>query len=538
MRTSHGCDTIKNFCASCILILLGCSSIANAQVVSSLQIGSRVNTNTRVFELARVVDSLQTALEITDLEIAPVERSNNRAMARLDETALRASFTEMFEELGIEQSVPTRITPKYILSTISTILLAAAEMPPKAQSEIVTALEQTLATLNGAIVKDGRKQLLAWGFKFGTDSALTDSILVPFDSIPFGSATYGDFLDTSAVDTGAFYLTQRNLSPSSTYFYSAWGENVEGIGHGDTLSFVTLLGVTTEKANGVSDSTGTIGASVMFGDVQPSTVGLKWSENADLSSATDSVIALGADSTIAFSLVGLTKDSTYYYSAYGTNSSGTAYGDTLSFVAKSDPCIGMEAFTYQANAYDLIAIGSQCWFAENLRNDSYANGDAIEEVLDSDAWPLTTSGAQAIYDGDSATYFADYGRLYNWYAVTDSRGLCPNGWHVPTHDDWTELVDLFGGYLKANPSLISSETDSPSWDGTNSSGFSALPGGRREGGNANFEQEGTAGFYWSSSFYVSESNARYRKFFNGEIELVYTSSGVPTFGFSVRCLLN
>lgn len=116
-------------------------------------------------------------------------------------------------------------------------------------------------------------------------------------------------------------------------------------------------------------------------------------------------------------------------------------------------CFGPE---FDGHTYEAIEIGDQCWFAENLWTTIYANGDPIPGGLDDETWTTTTSGASAVYgEGitecqsfspdidacDDLQALETYGRLYNWHAVGDSRGLCPTGWHVPTHDDWTALVD-------------------------------------------------------------------------------------------------
>ena len=115
--------------------------------------------------------------------------------------------------------------------------------------------------------------------------------------------------------------------------------------------------------------------------------------------------------------------------------------------------------SYQGYDYATVLIGDQCWFAENLRNESYRNGDAIPTGLSDNEWSSTTSGAVAIYGEDAncseyspdidacdpAQSLSEYGRLYNWYAVDEARGLCPSGWHVPTDGEWTVLTDFLGG---------------------------------------------------------------------------------------------
>ena len=117
---------------------------------------------------------------------------------------------------------------------------------------------------------------------------------------------------------------------------------------------------------------------------------------------------------------------------------------------------------YQGYDYATVLIGEQCWFAENIRNEFYMNGDPIPSNLSNEDWngaDNPPTGAVAVYgeDDDCVNWSPDidacdpsqslneYGRLYNWYAVDDARGLCPNGWHVPTDGEWTLLTDHLGG---------------------------------------------------------------------------------------------
>ena len=133
--------------------------------------------------------------------------------------------------------------------------------------------------------------------------------------------------------------------------------------------------------------------------------------------------------------------------------------------------------SYQGYDYSTVLIGDQCWFAENLRNENYENGDAIPSNLGESEWANTSSGAVAVYNED-ASLLEFYGRLYNWYAVDDARGLCPSGWHVPTDGEWTVLTDHLGGESVAGGQMKTTY----GWvagNGTNSSGFSGLPGGYR-----------------------------------------------------------
>ena len=108
-------------------------------------------------------------------------------------------------------------------------------------------------------------------------------------------------------------------------------------------------------------------------------------------------------------------------------------------------CGGDTTITYNGYTYGLVEIGGQCWFKENLRTTKYRDGTPINYPgADNTAWASDSSGAFAWYNNDSITYDSVYGKLYNWYAVDNSAGLCPSGWHVPTDCEWMYLEDTLG----------------------------------------------------------------------------------------------
>ena len=193
------------------------------------------------------------------------------------------------------------------------------------------------------------------------------------------------------------------------------------------------------------------------------------------------------------------------------------------------------------DTYASVQIGTQKFMTKNLSVTHYRNGDRIPQVKGKVAWGALTTGAWCWYNNDSATYAATYGRLYNWYAVHDPRGLAPTGWHIPSDSEWTALSNLLGGAAVAGGKMKSTGTieagtglwSAPNTGATNSSGFTGLPGGYRNY-DGTFNAIGSVGHWWSST----ENNtaiAWYRF-------LVYDDRGIGRYGygeqsgFSVRCL--
>lgn len=188
------------------------------------------------------------------------------------------------------------------------------------------------------------------------------------------------------------------------------------------------------------------------------------------------------------------------------------------------------------NVYKTVVIGSQTWFGENLKTTSYANGDPVPLVTDGVQWPNLNTGAYCEYD-NSSVLTSTYGLLYNWYATIDPKNVCPDGWHVPTYDDWVTLVDFLGGESVAGGKL--KEEGISHWLNTSAVvtdgyGFTALPSGYRMGGT--FQQPGYYGIFWSST----EEDATDGWMLNliSSSTQSYLESAYKTDGLSVRCIKN
>ncbi len=200
----------------------------------------------------------------------------------------------------------------------------------------------------------------------------------------------------------------------------------------------------------------------------------------------------------------------------------------------------------EGNVYSTTSIGSRRWMADNLKATRYSNGDPIPFAASNLQWTGTSSGAWCIY-GSQAGYDVFHGKLYNWYAASDARNVCPSGWHVPTDIDWQELESAIGvpasnlngtgsrgamanagGQLKA---LVM--WDNPNIGATDSLEFTALPGGTRFT-DGNFGQNGAKGFWWTQS--ESDDAYAWQRSLANNNAGVYRFPAAKSIGASIRCV--
>jgi uncharacterized protein (TIGR02145 family) len=190
-------------------------------------------------------------------------------------------------------------------------------------------------------------------------------------------------------------------------------------------------------------------------------------------------------------------------------------------------------------AFEEVKIGKQIWMAENLDVTHFRNGDPIPEAKTNEEWKKAGEKKQpawCYYDNDPANG-TKYGKLYNWYAVNDPRGLAPSGWHVPTDAEWKTLTSFLGGETVAGGKMKSTRFQYwsiPNTAATNECGFSGLPGGYRFNDDGNFTNVGNAGYWWSSTeLSTPEAWGRDLFYLHGS---AYMLIGNKQSGFSVRCL--
>ena len=209
--------------------------------------------------------------------------------------------------------------------------------------------------------------------------------------------------------------------------------------------------------------------------------------------------------------------------------------------ANSQACAGEDHVTFDGYDYSVVGIGDQCWFAENLRTTTYLNGDAIPEVTDNAQWGSLSTGARCEHPAPEINT-ALSGLLYNWWVVNDSRGVCPSGWHVPSHDEWKQLEAAIG-MSQAEIDGLSADrgTSAPKiksaihWDGTDEFGFNAVPAGQRSG-NADgaFDTSDNVSAFWTST---PSTGAWYRSLRDNQPAILAWNDGDGgDFGMSIRCV--
>jgi uncharacterized protein (TIGR02145 family) len=256
---------------------------------------------------------------------------------------------------------------------------------------------------------------------------------------------------------------------------------------------------------------------------------------------------IGGTGQFTINLTSLTNNTTLFVRAYATSSEGTAYGEEISFVLWLN-APDISATDIDNNSYSSVKIGNQVWMQENLFVTHYRNGDPIQNItkLNDEQWINAVTGAYCDYD-DSDENAGLYGHLYNWYAVNDSRKICPAGWHIPTRDDWQTLIEYLGNNIETVGILKSKGLSESLWKEPNTvsnyeSGFSALPGGGRisllfSPTNSVYANKESEGLWWSITEY-SGSYPDLAYFFSidsfGPALVDFNSNKIT--GLSIRCI--
>jgi uncharacterized protein (TIGR02145 family) len=343
--------------------------------------------------------------------------------------------------------------------------------------------------------------------------------------------------DNKTIDgsgTGTYVSNISGLEGGTIYYIRSYATNNAGTSYGNELTFTTVQAtlpvITSTVMSLITPTTASSGGNVTAdGGSSISARGVCWGTTANPTVANNKTTDGTGTGSFISSITGMTPGTTYYLKAYATNNAGTAYGDQVTFMTVISDV--------DQNIYKTVVIGTQVWMAENLKTTKYRNGDIIGTTnpATKDISAEVTPKYQWSYNGDE-TKVSVYGRLYTWYAITDSRGVCPEGWHIPTDSEWSVLAsfvgDSTGGKLKET-GLV--HWISPNAGATNKSGFTGLPGGEHSF-DGQFLGIGLNGYYLSATEY-NLGNVLIRYMVNSDIILI-NRYAFEYMGFSVRCLKN
>ena len=426
---------------------------------------------------------------------------------------------------------------------------------PTVTTNTVSDVTLTTATCGGNVTYTGGASVTARGVCWSTSQ----------------SPTVSDNHTIEGSGLGSFTSNLTELSMGTTYYIRAYATNSAGTAYGAQQSFTTLTttpSVTTNTVSSINPTSATCGGNVTStGGLSVTARGVCWSTSQN-PTVNDSHTTNGTGTgSFTSNMTGLTHSTTYYVRAYATNSMGTSYGEQRSFTTRAtdgSPCAGIPTITdYDNNTYNTVQIGNQCWMKENLRTTHYVNGTSIA-LASSNSSSLST--AYRSYPGGNSSNVSTYGYLYNWKAVMHGasssntnpsgvQGICPNGWHVPSHAEMTQLID----YVKSksqyrcnsNSSYIAKAlATTTGWKSStntcevgnnpsanNATGFSALPAGDRYQSPGGF---GSFSKFWTSTLNSAVSGSSYAFY----LEIGYNYSAVyvyykwAPYEFSVRCVKN
>ena len=390
----------------------------------------------------------------------------------------------------------------------------------------VLSVSSTTATSGGIISGDGGATVTERGLCWNTS--------------PNPTITNNKTVNGTGI--GIYTSSLTNLIPGTTYYIRAYATNASGTAYGNQIEFTTLFStplLTTVSVSALASISAIVSGNISHdGGKQIISSGICWSTTENptvLDNKTMDGMAIGS---FYGSLTGLYPNVTYYARAYATNSVGTQYANQISFKTPS------KVTDIDGNTYNTVIIGNQTWLKENLRTTKYNDGTPISNVIDKTAWGELTIGAYVWYSNNILNKNI-FGALYNWYSVDNNdatkvasnggKNICPVGWHAPTDAEWTTLTNYLGGESGAAIKLKEigvSNWIGPNTSATNSSGFTAIPGGYFH--SLGFSGIGYFGRWWSTT--EIDANSAWGKGMHYNSNDAYRNNYGKTTGFSVRCL--
>lgn len=437
--------------------------------------------------------------------------------------------------------------------------------------DYVSSQSENVCNSNTSYIAKSLAATTGWTSHNGTcaiGNNMTSNNVTGFSALPAGfyyrgnNLTFGDYVGYwSATENSNGKVFGRSLIYYDAIVYNGECDKDYAISvrclldeeHDPVVPTVNTAAVQIQMSLTSAISGGTVTAT---GGADVTARGVCWSTS-PLPTLADSYTVDGSGTgNFSSNITGLTAGTSYYVRAYATNSVGTAYGNQVVFTTPdvSQTCQGTPSVTdYDGNTYNTVQIGNQCWMRENMRTTHYADGTSISVT--------------STFSNDSACLYVPngnpdtYGYLYNWTAIMHNasssstnpsgvQGICPNGWHVPSDDEWTQLANYLSSYYicgSNNTHIAKSLAASSGWntcsdactvgydqDFNNSTGFSAFPVGNFSFISYNYYQLGARACLWSAT--ETEDGYVWYRFLLYNRATMYQDYTVKNNGLSVRCL--
>lgn len=434
----------------------------------------------------------------------------------------------------IFDSYSMKTLPFFKLTILLTLALSCQKAPdaPKGSSKVdvgattMTEIKATSAIANSTC-NTGFSEIQDHGFCWGINAN------------PDLSSNYKSLGPITS--TGIFSAVITSLAENTHYYIRSYLKRQEQLSYGAQIEYTTkslsLPTVTTASVDSITATYAICGGLVNYdGDGIVSARGVCWNTTGDptLSNSIGHTADGTGTGSFTSNITGLSQGTTYFVTAFATNEKGTVYStDIKQFITKVPPFSCGNTVSHEGNNYHTVKIGTQCWFKENLNIGTRIGGSQNQ----------TDNGIIEKYCyNDNEANCDIYGGLYQWnelmqYVTTQgAKGLCPGGWHIPTDAEWTTLTSNLGGEPQAGGKMKEAGTShwaSPNTGATNSSGFTALPGGYRDDGGY-FDNLTYHTYHWSST-HGGTDFAWYRGFYNntGNVGRYYD---YKSNGFSCRCI--